>query len=105
MRLIDADKLLDEFRKVHKSFNTPMEESDMPISFRSLVRVINRQEAISTPLIEAKEKRTNGDRLRSMDNAEFAEFLIEESKYGHLARQGYVWVKWWLEQEASNENY
>ena len=42
--MIDEKKLIEEFRKSHISFNgTPMEESDMMISYRSLVRVINEQ--------------------------------------------------------------
>lgn len=48
--LISRSALIEEFRKCHISFNgTPMEESDMMISYRSLARVINRQ-----PPVEAK---------------------------------------------------
>lgn len=48
--LIRRSALIEEFRKCHISFNgTPMEESDMMISYRSIVRVINRQ-----PPVEAK---------------------------------------------------
>lgn len=48
--LISRNALLEEFKKCHISFNgTPMEESDMMISYRSLARVINRQ-----PPVEAK---------------------------------------------------
>lgn len=47
MRLIDADKLMDEFRKMHISFNSmPMEESDHLITLRSVARIINRQQTV-----------------------------------------------------------
>lgn len=47
--LVSRSSLIEDFRKCHISFNgTPMEESDMMISYRSLARVINRQ-----PTVEA----------------------------------------------------
>lgn len=45
--LISRNALLEEFKKCHISFNgTPMEESDMMISYRSLARVINKQQTV-----------------------------------------------------------
>ena len=54
--LIRRSALIEEFRKCHISFNgTPMEESDMMISYRSILRVINRQPPVeSKPVVHAK---------------------------------------------------
>ena len=49
--LISRSALIEEFKKCHISFNsTPMEESDMMISYRSLARVINRQPTVEANL-------------------------------------------------------
>lgn len=45
--MIDEKKLIEDFRKIHTSFNgTPMEESDHLISLRSVSRVIDKQPKI-----------------------------------------------------------
>ena len=55
--LIRRSALIEEFRKCHISFNgTPMEESDMMISYRSIVRVINRQPPVEArPVVHCRD--------------------------------------------------
>lgn len=80
--MIDEKKLIEGFRKSHISFNgTPMEESDMMISYRSVVRVINKQPKVS-------EWIPCSERLPSNDEEEVLIFYREKSEDENNAFEG-----------------
>lgn len=97
----DVGKVVKQLKKRMKSLRNDY-APDLADIVEEDLEIINEAQQCKT---KESGKLTNRDRLRSMDDAEFAEFLIEESKYGHLARHGDIWVKWWLGQEVSNEDY
>lgn len=79
--LISRSALLEEFKKCHISFNgTPMEKSDMMISYRSLARVINKQQTVEAKPVEwipcsERLPEESGYYLATIENAKFPQIL------------------------------
>ena len=101
--MINEKKLIKEFRKSHVSFNgTPMEESGMLISYRSIMRVINNQPKVgewipaSNPPKRLKKEIVREVIVMHHGQATTASYVIPYnvfvSKYGQDITGE---VKWW----------